>query len=68
LISEGLEKNSTINILNVRSNLFQKKNYSYMLQLAFNPLTTHGAQLIVQALNNEKSALSMLDISVRLIM
>jgi len=39
-----------------------------MLQLAFNPLTTHGAQLIVQALNNEKSALSMLDISVRLIM
>ncbi|UJR16067.1 hypothetical protein I4U23_002980 [Adineta vaga] len=47
LISEGLQKNSTLDLLN----------------LSFNPLTTHGVQHIVQALNSPKSVVSTLDIS-----
>ncbi|CAF3486987.1 unnamed protein product [Adineta steineri] len=47
LISEGLAKNSTLQNLN----------------LAFNPITTHGAQYIIQALDVETSAVSMLDLS-----
>ncbi|CAF0831718.1 unnamed protein product [Rotaria sordida] len=51
LISEGLEKNS----------ILQK------IDLSFNPLTTYGVHDIVQALNHKKSAVSILDISVGLI-
>ncbi|CAF3582011.1 unnamed protein product [Rotaria socialis] len=47
VISEGLAKNSTLNILN----------------LSYNPITTHGVQYIIQALNSKTSALHWLDIS-----
>ncbi|CAF0913728.1 unnamed protein product [Rotaria sp. Silwood1] len=47
LISEGLMKNSTLHYLN----------------LAYNPITTHGVQYLIQALNVKTSAVSILDIS-----
>ncbi|CAF3723506.1 unnamed protein product [Adineta steineri] len=47
LIGEGLQKNSVLHTLN----------------LAFNPLTTHGVQHIIQSIDNPKSGLSTLDIS-----
>ncbi|CAF1628261.1 unnamed protein product [Rotaria magnacalcarata] len=47
VISEGLAKNSTLNILN----------------LAYNPITTHGVQYIIQALNSKTSVVHLLDIS-----
>jgi hypothetical protein len=44
--------------------LFKIKEIFHIFKLSFNPLTTHGVHRIVQALNNKKNAVSMLDISV----
>ena len=47
--------------------LFKIKEIFHIFKLSFNPLTTHGVHMVVQALNKKNNAVSMLDLSVGLV-